>query len=346
MMTMSLSRIGARCAALVLLTVGAVNCGLDKQSAPALAGPSEFGLSLTVRAFPDTLVADGQSQSAIQVTARDASGNPASGVAVTLNAVADRILIPTLTQSVVVTDSTGTASAGLIAPDPPARQFSVDPVVTVSAVPVGADFANAAVRTVQVRVRAPEGTPPPLREDQPVAQFSMSPGRAVLGEDVLFDAQATTVGGSRCLSRCTYQWDFCDGTSGTGMVATHRYAFVSDGTFLVTLTATAEVGGVGVSQQELEVYAVTGLRAMWSVTPASPAAGATATFDGSASRTDQGTVISQYAWDFGDGTSASTSSPTIEHTFATPGRYAVTLTVTGGLTGIDQDRYTAIVVVR
>jgi PKD repeat protein len=345
MMTMSLSRIGARCAALVLLTVGAVNCGLDKQSAPALAGPSEFGLSLTVRAFPDTLVADGQSQSAIQVTARDASGNPASGVAVTLNAVADRILIPTLTQSVVVTDSTGTASAGLIAPDPPARQFFVDPVVTVSAVPVGADFANAAVRTVQVRVRAPEGTPPPLREDQPVAQFSVSPGRAVLGEDVVFDAQTTTVGGSRCLSRCTYKWDFGDGTSGTGMVVTKRYAFVSDGTFLVTLTVTDEVGAVGVLQQELEVYALDGLRAMWRVTPESPAAGALAVFDGSPSHTDQGHPITDYAWDFGDGTTANSSSPTIEHTFSTAGRYHVRLTVTGGMFG-GSDSFTAIVVVR
>ena len=53
MMTKSLSRLGAKCAALVLLTTGAVSCGLENQSAPALTGPSEFGLSLTLRATPD-----------------------------------------------------------------------------------------------------------------------------------------------------------------------------------------------------------------------------------------------------------------------------------------------------
>jgi hypothetical protein len=55
-------------------------CALDKQSAPALTGPSELGLSLEVKATPDIITQDGQSQSFIEVTARDATSQPAKGV--------------------------------------------------------------------------------------------------------------------------------------------------------------------------------------------------------------------------------------------------------------------------
>ena len=50
-------------------------------------------------------------------------------------------------------------------------------------------------------------------------------------------------------------------------------------------------------------------------------------FDASGSSDSDGTVAS-YHWDFGDGTTQITSSPTTLHTYATPGNPTVTLTVT------------------
>lgn len=55
--------------------------------------------------------------------------------------------------------------------------------------------------------------------------------------------------------------------------------------------------------------------------------GLTIIFDASASSSPVGS-IANYSWDFGDGHTASTSNPLITHTYASPGSYLVTLTVT------------------
>lgn len=51
------------------------------------------------------------------------------------------------------------------------------------------------------------------------------------------------------------------------------------------------------------------------------------TFNASASLSPVGT-IALYEWNFGDGQTASTTNPLIQHTYASPGTYSVTLTVT------------------
>ena len=47
-------------------------CSLDKQQEPALIGPSNLGLSVTMTASPDRLPRDGTSQSVVTLTVRDA----------------------------------------------------------------------------------------------------------------------------------------------------------------------------------------------------------------------------------------------------------------------------------
>ncbi len=55
--------------------------------------------------------------------------------------------------------------------------------------------------------------------------------------------------------------------------------------------------------------------------------GSLVTFDASASTTAVGTIVS-YAWDFGDGQTATTTSPVITHTYASSGSFTATLIVT------------------
>ena len=51
-------------------------------------------------------------------------------------------------------------------------------------------------------------------------------------------------------------------------------------------------------------------------------------FDGSGSTAAPGQTVARYDWSFGDGTSAANSGATPSHTYALPGNYTVTLTVT------------------
>jgi PKD repeat protein len=74
--------------------------------------------------------------------------------------------------------------------------------------------------------------------------------------------------------------------------------------------------------------------ASFTVTPTSPVHGHAATFNGSASSSPNG-AITKWSWNFGDGTTAITTTATVNHTYATAGTKRATLTVTDsvGLTG-------------
>jgi PKD repeat protein len=128
-------------------------------------------------------------------------------------------------------------------------------------------------------------------------------------------------------SALTYAWDFGDGGTGTGATASHAY--VADGTYTVTLTVTDADGAKGTVSQDVSVTGPFNAPPTASFT-------STPTFlkvdlDGTASSDPDGTVAG-YAWDFGDSQTA--TGATTSHTYAAPGTYSVTLTVTddGGKT--------------
>ncbi|MCB9169934.1 MAG: gliding motility-associated C-terminal domain-containing protein [Flavobacteriales bacterium] len=62
--------------------------------------------------------------------------------------------------------------------------------------------------------------------------------------------------------------------------------------------------------------------------PAKICVGETLSFDGSTSTAAPGFSLSQYLWDFDDGSVDSTSGPLVDHTFATPGEHVVQLYLT------------------
>ena len=116
-------------------------------------------------------------------------------------------------------------------------------------------------------------------------------------------------------------WDFGDGAVATGIAASHAYA--AAGTYTVTLTVTDDRGASASTTRSITVTAPPVNVAPTAVFDVAADA-LTVAVDGTASTDPDGTVAS-FAWDFGDGATA--TGPNASHTYATAGEYTITLTV-------------------
>jgi PKD repeat protein len=188
----------------------------------------------------------------------------------------------------------------------------------------GADLANSTARDELVVVVNP--APEPAIAGPEVAcvgetvawQADISAGDADADADNVgkkADADADNVG--------RFVWYFGDGASANSPRASHAYG--KAGWYSLTLAAD---DGRGLSNsRQLSARTIHVNR------PPHPAAGPdqatcpgdTVRFDGAASADPDGLITRQH-WDFGDGASA--EGATVDHVFAEPGTYTVTLTVT------------------
>ncbi len=117
----------------------------------------------------------------------------------------------------------------------------------------------------------------------------------------------------------TYAWDFGDGSTGSGQTATHTYT--AGDTYTVSLTITDDRGGTDTETHDVVATA-----------NAVPVAAFTTDINKLALSVDAGSssdadgTISDYAWDFGDGSTG--SGETATHTYTSGDTYTVRLTVT------------------
>jgi PKD repeat protein len=295
-----------------LMAVAASGCSVAQQPTPALSGPSELGLALSVVAQPETLPRDGSSMSTISISAFDSNGQAKAGQRLILTADAG-----SLNTSEVLTGADGRATAMYVAPGPNERVS----MVTVAAVPVGVgggDFANVNARSVSIAVLGPS---------IPFASFSFSPTSPAVLDAVTFDASNSSLDGAACGSGCSYSWNFDDGSTGTGLVLQHTFS--SSGVKNVTLTVTSLAKNTSNSiTRPIVVQPPAAPMANFTTGPcAVPAARCFRFTD--ASTVGAGATINGYLIDFGDNTNA-TALPA-ERTYAVAGTYNVRLTVTDSL---------------
>jgi len=228
----------AACAAVVLC-----GCTVQKQSAPSLAGPSGFGLSLTMTASPTVLPRDGATQATITVVARDASGQPQPNVSFQVN-VSPSIPFQPLDQ---VTRADG--SARFLVTAPPLNAVAPqDNKVVLWVTPLGdaiaGDFQNARAQSVRVDLSGPRNA------TYPSPEFTISPEAPKPGSVVL-DATKTTDEGVPCVS-CTYRWDV-EGLQLTGPVVA---VFIgAPGSYSVVLTVVDQTGTSSSTGKVIEVKA-------------------------------------------------------------------------------------------
>jgi PKD repeat protein len=136
----------------------------------------------------------------------------------------------------------------------------------------------------------------------------------------------------------TYAWDFGDGTTANGQVVTHTFANSSQGD-TVTLTVSDPLGDSSQTGHQdstslmLRVYPAAPI-ALFTATPgAFDGTGIPYTFDASGS---SGENISDYQWDFGDGTPTVDGTSSESHEYTSLGTFTVTLKVTDDVGQVSQ----------
>ncbi|WP_202935137.1 PKD domain-containing protein [Halorussus amylolyticus] len=151
------------------------------------------------------------------------------------------------------------------------------------------------------------------------------------------DTVSVDAGGSADnLGIADYSWDFGDGNTATGETATNDYA--DTGEYTVTLTVTDDAGHTDTDTLTVTVEDKTDPTADAGNDQTIDEDAATS-FDASGSSDNVG--VTGYAWEFGDGNTATGATPT--HTYADPGTYTATLTVTDGGGNTDTDSLTVTV---
>jgi PKD repeat protein len=167
----------------------------------------------------------------------------------------------------------------------------------------------------------------------PVINFQTDTASGTTPLVVAFDASLSTDFDGAIVS---YQWDFADGTVGSG--ATISHVFETPGVFGVSLTIIdndgAAVSSAVVITVEEDPNAVSNVLPT-ALINATPNDDGSITFDAYDSEDPDGT-IQTYTWDFGDGSSGSGLS--VVHDYAAAGNYTVTLSVVDDEGGISSDQ--------
>ena len=265
-------------------------------------------------ANPSALPASG---GAVQLTAivNDSSGNRLAGVPVSFTTDAGL-----LAQTSVISDGSGEARTSLTT--------TAKAKVTASIVG-GSGIGGALTATIDIPVRVG----PTVAISAPTA--SLVPGVAAA-------FSVTVTAGGAAVRTATI--DFGDGisqavaTAGTSAVA-HVYGRA--GTFIVTAVATDTAGETTTATASVSVQAV--IVSVTLTVPATVTTTAPAEFTATATTTPAGAIIERYEWDFGDGSTATTSGGSTNHLYAVGGRsYTVKVraVTTTGASGTAQKEIT------
>jgi PKD repeat protein len=164
-----------------------------------------------------------------------------------------------------------------------------------------------------------------------VTAIVASPAAPIAGQTTTFTATFTVAPNHRITS---FVWNWSDGSSPTttsGNSTTHR--FENRGTHVVTVTVTDDVNQTASFTTTVNVGS--GVTASFTFSPTDPQPGDNVQFNGSQSSSSGGATITEWTWDFGDGTTETRSEATTTHSFGAERTYIVRLTVrdSAGRTG-------------
>jgi PKD repeat protein len=311
-----------RTAVLAALVATVSGCTIKETEPPPLAGPSELALKVALSLAPDAIYQDGVSQTVLNIEASGIDDRPVRGLALRVDIVEGDVMYDfgTLSTKNPVTGDDGRASVTYTAP--PRELDGTGRIVTFIVTPIGNDFRGQTFRSADLRLMPVGVILPPNGE--PVPDFTFAPTDPKVLDVVSFDASATTDEGARCGQRCTYQWDFGDRGTATGIFTTHMFREV--GTYQVILTVIDPRGVSASTAKSITVAPSTPPTAEIIYSPAEPLAGDNIFWSAELSKAAPGRYIVSYEWNFGFGTTG--TGVTVRKGYNTPGTYRVILRVT------------------
>ncbi|MEJ0102611.1 MAG: PKD domain-containing protein [Bacteroidota bacterium] len=151
--------------------------------------------------------------------------------------------------------------------------------------------------------------------------FTVNTNPACKGSPVTF---TTTVGHPSYIA--AYQWDFGDGTTTATNTLAINHIYTNSGTYSVQLI-TRDINGCRDTMTKPNFIRVNGPRANFSATNSAGCKGLNVTFN-DLSTTDGVNAITNWRWDFGDGTIQNYTGGPFQHVYLNEGTYSVKLKTT------------------
>ena len=159
---------------------------------------------------------------------------------------------------------------------------------------------------------------PSINVSLPTIQYTAYPDSGLVPLTVYFSSPTTDSGGNP-ITQCV--WNFGDGTTST--LANPSHVYMAAGTFSPTLTATNDLGYMVLgSGPSINAWLPT---IQYTATPDSGLVPLTVSFS-SPSTDSGGSPVTQWAWNFGDGTTSTLQNPS--HTYTNIGIFSPSLTAT------------------
>lgn len=180
---------------------------------------------------------------------------------------------------------------------------------------------------------SPTPTPTPSPSAGPLfVDITASPRLTDEGTPVAFSATVRGATGTPGPTGLAYAWDFTEDGLTDSTSATPTFLFRARDHWTVTVFIRSSDGREGLGTIQIVVGAIPApvVSATVTATPATIVVGQSVTFTAATSSNNTAGPVTSYGWDFGDGASATTSTPTTSHLYAAVGAFTASLTATTG----------------
>ena len=323
---------------MLLVLLGAAffisSCRTDEPAVPPLTGPSGARLFLTLQANPDDLVIHAPNNvretSVITLQLKNQQGVGVAGEGIKLrieNADHSIVNIGTLTDFNVTTDRAGFASVTYIAPNTAEQARFIR--IYIFAVMTNAAYANEVNATHALDLQASSVDTGDCIFDSPgapVPSFTISASPTV-NSPVCFNAAGSNPGSSPITE---YRWDFGDGATATGGIQLQSvcHTYEGFGIFHVQLLEKDANRNCAFATQDVDISRGQPATCTIGVSPTPTLVDENVNFIANVTDPDEHTPVRHFVWNFGDGSSKTTSVNSTSHVYDNVGTFSVLLTIT------------------